>query len=253
MREIVRKGVKYGGVYRLYESSEEATSFGVDRIVPVREVERDGEWAIADDGWVQRVLSVRSYRKKGRKPTTLVTMPVGRVWLPRRKDFEVGPYLDSGVRTRTAPDWTWGAAEARQRRTEIAVLVYVRYLISGQPVDWAWLGRLWRPDLKYPARRVQQLMRMVRDELRKVFEAHGIDEEAVAKGYAELLLEGSEKTKLAVLDKLAKMLGMDTLDRATRTGPTLPAGVAFTLPSMPDYELSGSTEVELPELKAWEE
>ena len=258
MIEIERAGWKYGGTYTVYESEKEAREAGLDPI-PCRDVVRAGQWGISTDGYVQEALSVREYRRQDGEEARQITYPVGRVWSNSAADFLVERFLETGKYSRTNPDWHWADAESRRQRTQVAVLLYVRYLVAGISVDWELVGRAYRPDLQHPSSiarklfRQDQIVEMVRQEIRKVFSKHGLDEEAVARGYADLLVDGDEKTRLQVLKEVSKLLGMDDADR--RGGLTVPHGVGLPAPgqiALPEpFE---KEEIQVPELLAsWEE
>lgn len=176
MERIPRK-LKINGfkevIYTVY-TKEEADEQGI-----TYKIWRDcdaGEFGISDDGYVADCIARNEY-----KTGTEMQFSFGKMWANSNNKLLYEPRRESGNYSNVSSR-AWEQIEAGKSRTQRAVEVYTRMLLSGCPINWRQIGELYRSDQKYPhlsARRLfkqEEVKRMVDDRIDKALKERGITE-----------------------------------------------------------------------------
>ena len=134
----------------------------------------EGQFGLSDDGYVAECIYLRKYKEKSQ-----VTFPYGRQWIgDSRLCYE--PHRDTGEYSQIGTR-TWDEMEAKKTRTKNAVKVYAEMMLSGEPIDWALIGKVYRKNQERPdltAKRLfksEKIQKMLDKEIQKALVDRGIE------------------------------------------------------------------------------
>lgn len=213
MDTIVRRWNRNIQTHYVY-TKEEADNKGLV-YKPWREAQPK-DWALTDDGYVVECLRACMYPGNGKTVTEEKVFSVTRLWVHPKTRLDYLPLKATGNFTGKIKR-SWQETEARRTRTRNTIAVYAQQILSGK-VDYEQLGRVYRPDQQIPAATVRRLLKqtriqaMVREELKKLLAAKGLDESYVldvmkrAVDIAEDLQDPTNMLRGA--KELAELLGM---------------------------------------------
>lgn len=229
MDVIQRKGRRWGGVYEVYEPNERNPHLGDGGTLPgggvlrTWRVAQEKEWCLTDDGYQAEVLK-REALQNGLGEKVYLTCgsglaPRGKLlYGPRKRTKDYSSVGGGGKR--------WIDYEVRKQRTRDVVLGYCMMVGKGERVDWFRLGRMYRPEEKYPEKTVRRLFRqkeiqeMINEELKRLLETKGVGASQVME-----LLQLAEKKAIQeenaqVLVQLAEMYWkiLNARDRKKKVG-----------------------------------
>ena len=210
--------------YTIYTEAE-ALEKGLT-IVPWRKA-IPGDWALSDDGYLGECI--RDWRS--RNNTRLITLTYGSDW-----DCSKQPMLyEERAATK---NWSYSnltkrhQREARRTRSRNAISAYVVMLLSGQKIDWATLGNIYRPDVALPITYVRREFKkrafkeMIQQELEQVLLDRGSSPRRVIEMYNEAFDKAADKDKPGVMvdvaDRFSELWSLK--DVMSPTGE-LPAGL----------------------------
>ena len=206
-------------VYTQEEADKEGLSY-----VYWKDAAKGDKWALTDDGYVSKILTIKMYndrKQKGKNKYVKLTAGVGF----NRKYCKMN-FLKNHSRNEysTMSNKTSEERELARRRAKDFIYALACMKLTGR-VNWAKLGRMYRPDSKIPvwtAKRFAQrkkVAKMVNEELKKLLTLQGITDEWVAvklKLAAKMSEDNKDpSTLLRVVDKVGKYLGFD--QRETQT------------------------------------
>jgi len=213
MEVIERRLKKFGfetrpfNVYTSKEAEEEGVEFKYWKSC------RPGDWGVTDDEWVTECLD--EYKSKN---TTQLVFSCGRVWVNERSKFEFAPRLRTGNFYGTSTD-TWQEQEMKRTRTKRAVTAYAHMFLSGKPVDWNFIGEIYRPDQQRPDLTVRRLFkekeieRLIDKKIRELGDERGITEDTAFEWIekaAEMAKEKKDPSNLMrAAENLIKIFGME--------------------------------------------
>lgn len=221
----IKRRMKDGWHTYLIYTEAEAREAGL-KIVPWRKA-APGDWALSDDGYVGKCI--RTWLSPSN--TCLITLTYGADW-----DCSKGSmlYLERAA-TGNFAYLTLAKRqnrEARRTRARNAISAYVTMLLAGQKIEWAALGKIFRPDNVSPTFHVRREFKkrafkeMIQQELEKVLLNRGSSPRRVIDMYNEAFNKAADKDKPSVMvdvaDRFSELWGLK--DAKTPNGE-LPAGL----------------------------
>lgn len=193
-------------------TEEEAKAQGIE-YVPWREA-TPGDWAITDDGYVMECENV--YETNGK--SNQVVLSGGRQWTSGNAEINFEKNHEIGIYTASKPR-TWQEREARLGRTKRAMKVIAASIIETGKPDLETAAFVYRQDEEIPVATLKRLLRqeevqkVLRDELRKMYEDEDFNERSVIQELKELRQEAKEKKDLSNwnrgLETSIKLLDME--------------------------------------------
>ena len=219
MEVIERKLKKYGfqlrpfNVYTASEAKEEGIGYK-----PWREC-IPGDWGQTDDGWVVECLN--QYKSGG---AIQLMFSCGRAWVNKYSKLEFTPRLTTKNFYGTTHD-SWQAEEMKKSRTVRAVTAYAHMFLSGTPIKWDLIGRIYRPDQLRPditARRLfkeKEIIGLIDKKIRELGEKRGISEDTAFE-WIQKAAEMAEKKEdssnlMRAAENLIKIFGMEPKKQIT--------------------------------------
>ena len=143
-----------------------------------------GDLAISDDGYVGECLDRMVYTDKKSRTKTFVKCDHGVGWVTNTGKFMYLPNKAANCYSYVKPTH-WADKEAGKTRTKNAITAYIADITSGNKPDWEQIGKIYRPDEKYPeatARRLfkqKRIQTMVEEKLQKILINKGITQDQV--------------------------------------------------------------------------
>jgi len=174
-----------------------------------------GDYGITDDNYIGECIAKNHY-KNGIE----LQFVFGRMWLNDRAKLLYEPRRESGNYA-TVSSESWEYIEGKHGRTQRAVDIYTRMLLSGQGINWSIIGKAYRPKQERPDLSAKRLFKqetvkqMVDKKIDKALQERGIAEGDVldviadAIGLARVkedpgtMLRGAEQY-IRILDMLPK-------------------------------------------------
>lgn len=195
--------------------------------VPWREAEEPGQWVRTDDGFVCEAFRVNGpYPNRGARCREVVTV-AGVSWtdsrqvlLWERERAWASETLSLTQRKR------WGALEARKARTKRAVAVAAQMVVSGQPIDYEAVGRVFRPREARPGASARRLLKqrevkaMLTEKIAEHFTAEGLSAASVPEVLKAAIEAAKEKNDARALLEIARELEEYFPAKPTRTKTT---------------------------------
>lgn len=214
MDQIKRKMGDGWHTYTIYTEAE-ALEKGLT-IVPWRKA-TPGDWALSDDGYVGECIRVWHTKNN----TRFITLTYGEDWDPSKLSM----LYEERAATK---NWSYRCLterhkkEARRTRSRNAISAYVTMLLSGQKIDWAALGQMFRPDNVSPIFHVRREFKkrafkeMIQQELERVLLNRGSSPRRVIEMYNEAFDKAADKDKPSVMvdvaDRFSDLWGLkDTM------------------------------------------
>tara|TARA_R100001594_G_scaffold99392_1_gene133888 strand:- start:1141 stop:1914 length:774 start_codon:yes stop_codon:yes gene_type:complete len=208
---------RIGGKHREFEiySKDEADKKGF-AYIHWKHADK-GDYALSDDGYIGECLDRKVYTDKKGRTKTFIKCAHGVQWVTNTGQFlyepnkEIGNY--SHVKARS-----WEDREVKTQRATNAVNAYVADVIGGKKPDWDMIGKIYRPDQKFPAATVRRLFKkqriqdMVEKKLKEILLDKGITQDQVLELQLEALnlarSKGDISNFLKVTDSFMDLLQM---------------------------------------------
>ena len=139
----------------------------------------NGDFGCSDDGYVGECISRKSY-----KNGTEVSMSYGKMWIGSHRKLLYEPRRVSG-NFATVSHKTFEEVEGKSDRAKRAVNVYTMMMLSGSPIDWEMIGKIYRKDQKRPDLTAKRLFKqevikhMVDERIDKALKERDMGEGAV--------------------------------------------------------------------------
>ena len=187
-------------------TKEEATDQSID--YKHWQVCQPDEWGISDDGYISQCIYRKTY-KKGVE----MTFPFGRQWIGKNRFLDFKPHWKSR-NFNTVSTKSYGELEVNTKRADLAIDAYLAYKVSGESPDLALIGKLYRPDQKYPeiaAKRLLKLKetkRMIKEKLKEILIERNIDEGYVLDTIKDAIEVSKIKEDPANMIRAAKELSI---------------------------------------------
>ena len=213
MEVIERKLKKYGFELRPFNvyTASEANSKNI-AYKPWREC-LPGDWGLTDDDWVVECLD--QYKSGG---AIQLMFSCGRVWVNKYSRLEFTPRLTTRNFYGTTSD-SWQAEEMKKGRTIRAITAYAHMFLSGTPIKWDLIGRIYRPDQVRPditARRLfkeKEIIGLIDKKIRELGEERGISEDTafewIQEAAAMSLKKQDPSNLMRAAENLIKIFGME--------------------------------------------
>ncbi len=211
-----------------------------------------GDLALSDDGYIGVCLERHEYNRNKVKP--LIKTCYGRAW--RNGTLSFIERRDNGAFSASTCK-KWDELEVKTERAKRFVRAYVEMFMRYKKIDWKRLGEIYRPDLTKPAKYAKKLFRnqrvtdMIKQELKRVLDARGINEEAVIDLFNDAVAIARENKQPAPIIRVAEnysdMLGMKGLTLSPNdplAGLSVVDGVYDELESESQHKLTNGKPVE---------
>lgn len=210
MFNIYRERKGYGPIEDVVYTEAEAKEKGIDYI-EWNKVTKAGQWLLTQDKYVAKVREVRRY--KDRKGEALFVKTIfGPYWIKRTKTkCEFLPHYKIGDFANIKAEH-WVDREIKKYKFQRVVQLYVTMFLNGQRVDWDLLGRVYKPELKYPAKYARKMFKqekvkqMIGEKLTEALNKHGYTKDYVLSLYAKAISIAEEKKEAKNLLQAISML-----------------------------------------------
>tara|TARA_R110002051_G_scaffold202268_1_gene268967 strand:+ start:6833 stop:7606 length:774 start_codon:yes stop_codon:yes gene_type:complete len=174
------------------------------------------EWGISDDGYVAECLGRNYY-------ATAIEMvfPYGRQWVTKTAKLDFEPHYVSKNYSNVSVK-SYEELEANKSRTDLAIDAFLSYKIAGLSPNMEEIGRIYRPDQKYPAiaakrmLKTKEVKKIMADKLKEILIDKEIDEGFVLDVMKDAIDVAKMKEDPANMIRAAKELG-DFLDMKPKT------------------------------------
>ena len=177
----------------------------------------EGDYALSDDGYIGECLSRKVYTDKKGRTKTFIKCAHGVQWVTNTGQFLYEPNKVQGNYSHVKAK-SWEEREAKTQRAKNAVTAYVSSVIQGDKPDWEKIGKVYRPDQKFPEATVRRLFKkqriqdMIEKKLTEILVDKGITQEQVLELQLEALelarTKGDISNFLKVTDSFMDLLQM---------------------------------------------
>lgn len=153
-----------------------------------------GDNAITDDGYVMECLSRQEYTDKNGNVKTFIKLSGGVGWVTNTSQIHFKLNHAYNTYTKANPAKSWDEVEVRSTRGKNTINTYAQMMLTGK-VDFAQLGKVYRPKDKIPEATVRRFLKNKRVKME------------VEKKVKEILADKSISKEFAV-DNLIRALEM---------------------------------------------
>ena len=149
------------------------------------------EWGISDDGYVAECLGRNYYAS-----AIEMVFPYGRQWVTKTAKLDFEPHYVSKNYSNVSVK-SYEELEANKSRTDLAIDAFLSYKIAGLSPNMEEIGRIYRPDQKYPAiaakrmLKTKEVKKIMADKLKEIL----IDKEIRAAKELGDFLDMKPKTR----------------------------------------------------------